>query len=233
MDKKIKQLFGKACTTYQLLRDDDRILVAVSGGKDSLTLLHLLGYQAQIYKPHIEVEAIHVIMDNIRYETDHNYLQELCDQINVKLNIIHTSFQEDTDSQKSPCFLCSWNRRKAIFKYAEEHHFNKVAMGHHMDDFIITSLMNLSYEGHFSSMKPIMKMEHYPLDIIRPLCLVHEEMIKQLSEQLQFKKQKLNCPYENATQRKFMANIFRTMEEQNKEVRFNIWKAISSSFSEK
>ena len=76
-EQKILKRFNKGCVDYHLLEDGDRILIALSGGKDSLELLRLLAQRARIYKPHIEVEAAHIIMDNIPYETDRSYLQRM------------------------------------------------------------------------------------------------------------------------------------------------------------
>ena len=84
IEKKVQRLFRTACADYRLLEDGDRVLVALSGGKDSLELLRLLGRQQKILKPKIEVEAIHVVMDSVPYVTDKEYLQATCDELGVK-----------------------------------------------------------------------------------------------------------------------------------------------------
>lgn len=228
MEKKIQRLFGKACGKYQLLRDGDKVLVALSGGKDSLELLRLMARQARIHKPRIEVEAAHVIMTNIPYETDRSYLQDFCNRQGVKLHILTSSFDESTDKRKTHCFLCAWNRRKAMFRFAEENGFTKIALGHHMDDFCVTALMNMTFEGSFTSMTPIMKMRHYPLEVIRPMCLVHEDMIRTVAEQEGFHKQKTPCPYEQETQRNRMTEIFHLLEKENPEARYSIFRALEA-----
>lgn len=227
MNYKIQRLFGKACGEFQLLNDGDRVLVAVSGGKDSLQLLKLMAKQSRIHKPSIEVEAAHVIVSNIPYSTDTQYLSDFCSNEGVKLNILTTSFDESTDRRKTKCFLCSWNRRKALFQYATENGFNKIALGHHMDDIIVTALMNATFEGTFSSMKPLMKMEHYPLEVIRPMCLIHEDMIKEVAEEEHFQKQTRNCPYEHVTQRDRMTGILKQLEKENPEAKYSLWKALN------
>lgn len=167
-------MFRKGCAEYGLLEDGDRILIALSGGKDSLELVRLLAGQQRIYKPHISVEAAHVLMDNIPYETDRSYLSRFCENVGVKLHILHTSFEEREGSKKPRCFLCSWARRKTLFSFATDNGFNKIALGHHQDDILVTLLMNMAFEGSIQTMPPRLTMEHYPVTVIRPLCLVPE-----------------------------------------------------------
>ena len=225
-EKRIEKQFKKATTEYGLLKDGDRILVALSGGKDSLMMARLLAERARIYRPHIEVEAAHVIMDNIPYETDCSYLSSFCEDLGMPLHIIHSSFDESTDQRKTRCFLCAWNRRKALFGFAQEHGFNKVALGHHNDDFIITYLMNITFEGKAETMQPLLQMEHYDLQIIRPLCLVHESDIKEVAEVLGFHRQKRLCPYEEVTHRSTMRDLFHHLQTINPEARYSLWHAM-------
>lgn len=245
---KLTRLFRKACAEYSLLQDGDKVLVALSGGKDSLMLVKLLGEQQRIHKPRITVEAVHVIMDNIPYETDRSYIQSFCQQFNVPLTILHTSFddtitapiskqlnnQTTNQSTKQPnnrkpkCFLCSWNRRKAIFQYAEANGFTKVALGHHQDDILTTLLMNMTFEGSIQTMPPMLTMEHYPFAIIRPMCLIPEHLIKEKAQELQFEKQKTLCPYDTVTRRADMAEIFHTLEKMNPEARYSLWRSMTN-----
>lgn len=233
MEQKITRLFRRACANYHLLEDGDRVLVALSGGKDSLELVRLMARQSRIHKPKIEVAAVHVVMDNIPYETDNTYIEQFCRDEGIKLHVLHSSFDESTDHRKTRCFLCSWNRRKALFQYAEANGFNKVALGHHMDDFLVTALMNLTFEGSFSSMQPSMPMRHYPLTVIRPLCLVHESMIQAVAEAEGFQKQKRQCPYEQETKRTALTEEFHRLEQLNPEARYSMWRALFSERGDK
>lgn len=226
IETKITKLFNKGCVEYGLLDEGDRILLALSGGKDSLELVRLMSARAKIWKPRIEVEAVHVVMDNIPYETDRTYIKNFCAELGVKLNILHAKFDESTDPRKTKCFLCAWNRRKAMFEFAAEHGFNKIALGHHNDDILTTLLMNMTMEGAFSTMTPRLELEHYPVTIIRPMCLVHEVMVKELAEELGFEKQKTLCPYEETTERTRIANIFHQLESINPETRYNMWHSM-------
>lgn len=216
----------RAMRTYHLIDDGDRILVALSGGKDSLCLLDLLAQRQRIFMPRFSIEAIHIRMDNIDYETDTHYLEDFCRQRNVNLHVVNTSFDASTDKRKSPCFLCSWNRRKQMFNLAQEIGCNKIALGHHMDDLIHTALMNECFQGRFDTMPVFLQMKKMPLAIIRPLCLCHESDIKAYAEQEGYQKQRKLCPYEKDSYRTDIQQIFHQMESLNPEARYSIWNAL-------
>ncbi len=221
--RKINERFVKAFAAYQLLEDDDHILVGLSGGKDSLLLTELLAKRARIQHPRFQVEAVHVRMENIQYETDTTYLQQFCDNLGVSLHLVTTRFDE---GQKPPCFLCSWNRRKQLFNLAQELGCNKIALGHHQDDLLHTALMNLLYQGRFGTMPARLRMRKMPLQIIRPLCLVPEEMIRQYAEMSNYQKLVRLCPYEQETNRTTARRLFEQAAHDNPEVRFSLWSAL-------
>lgn len=227
----VRRGFNKGCVRYGLLEDGDRILVAVSGGKDSLALVHLMAERARIFRPHIEVEAVHVVMENIPYATDIDYLTEFCSACGIRLHVLTTRFEEKEQNRKPNCFLCSWHRRKAIFRFAKEHRFNKIALGHHNDDFLITLLMNMTFEGRTTTMQPSMVMEHYPITVIRPLCLVEEHSITEVATTEGFRKQKCQCPFEDATKRATMKEMFARLQDINPEARYSLWRCAETNFS--
>ncbi len=222
--KKLNKRFVHAFATYHLLDDDDRVLVGLSGGKDSLCLLELLAKRSRISHPRFQVEAIHVRMENIQYETDASYLQHFCAALDVPLHIVTTRFEES--NQKPPCFLCSWHRRKQIFNLAQELHCNKIALGHHQDDLLHTCLMNQLYQGRFDTMPAILKMRKMPLSIIRPLCMIEEADIQRYAELQGYEKQVKLCPYEHDTHRTDMQRLFNQIEQTNPEARHSLWNAI-------
>ena len=143
--RKIQRRFNKAVVDYSMLADGDKILVGLSGGKDSLALLELLAKRSRILKPKFSVVAVHVSMTNIPYQADLDYLRNYAEALGVPFIHYETSFDPSTDTRKSPCFLCSWNRRKALFTVAKEQGCNKIALGHHMDDILETLLMNITF----------------------------------------------------------------------------------------
>jgi len=233
--KRLNERFVKGFVTYRLLEDDDHVLVGLSGGKDSLLLTELLAKRARIEHPRFRVEAIHVRMENVQYETSTDYLQQFCDSLNVPLHIVTTSFDSSlftlhsSFKRKPPCFLCSWYRRKQLFNLAQELGCNKIALGHHRDDIIRTALMNLTFQGRFDAMPARLKMRKMPLTIIRPLCLIDEEDIRRYAELSQYEKLKKLCPHEHETNRTAIEEVYQSMERINPEARFSLWRAIESA----
>lgn len=170
--RRLEQRFNKGVVKYRLIEDGDKILIGLSGGKDSLALLELLARRSRILKPKFTVIAVHVGMTNIPYQSDLEYLKGYSEDLGVPFVHYETFFDPSTDTRKSPCFLCSWNRRKALFTVAKEQGCNKIALGHHMDDILETLLMNITFQGAFSTMPPKLVMRKFEMTIIRPMCLV-------------------------------------------------------------
>ena len=250
LDERLWKTFNKALGQYQLIDEDDKILVGLSGGKDSLCLLEFLARRSKINVPHFTVEALHVRMADVHYETDTSYLQSFCDRLAVPLHIVTTSFNsqlstvnsqlstvnatphsdqrsENSQLKKKPaCFLCSWQRRKQLFNMAQELGCTKIALGHHQDDIIHTALMNLTFQGQFSTMPAKLRMKKMPLTIIRPLCLCQEADIQQYAEEQHYEKQLKLCPYEKATNRTTAQTLFQQLEQLNPEARYSLWHAL-------
>ncbi len=246
--KRITDRFIKAFATYHLIEDHDHILVGLSGGKDSLLLLELLAVRARIQHPRFQVEALHVRMENISYETSADYLERFCQQLGVTLHTVTTRFEEiatgtpaqgehhitdqtegTSPGKKPPCFLCSWYRRKQLFNVAQQLGCNKIALGHHQDDILHTALMNLTFQGRFGSMPAKLKLRKMPLTIIRPLCMVCEKDIQRYAELAGYEQQKKHCPYEKDTHRTSAALLFSEMEKMNAEARYSIWRALDTA----
>ena len=229
--RKLNERFVKAFVQFKLLEDGDHVLVGLSGGKDSLLLTELLARRARIGHPHFRVEAIHVRMAEIHYETSADYLQQFCADLDVPLHIVTTSLAPEPDATpkakpKPPCFLCSWYRRKQLFNLAQQLGCNKIALGHHRDDIIHTALMNLVFQGRFGTMPALLEMRRMPLSIIRPLCLIDEADISRYALLSDYRKLTKQCPHEHDTNRPTVADLYRQIEQMNPEARYSIWKAL-------
>lgn len=234
LQSRLTKRFHKACADFSLIEDGDHILIGLSGGKDSLALVELLGKRAQIFVPRFKVTAIHVRVRERAYITDISYLQSFCDEFRVPLIIRDTEIGErpataqltDSTTEKDPCFLCSWYRRKALFDAARELSCNKIAFGHHKDDIVETLLMNLIFQGNFSTIYPKLQMNKMPLQLIRPLCLIEEKDLIRYAELRGYIKQKQLCPFEKASSRSDIKQLVTRLEQLNPEVRDSLWGAI-------
>lgn len=224
----IRAKFKKGLVDYQLINDNDHILIGLSGGKDSLALVQLLGERMRIFVPKFRVTAAHISVENISYQSDLDYLSQFCEQYNIPFVHKITGFDLEKDSAKSICFLCSWHRRKALFDLASELGCNKLALGHHLDDIVETFLLNLVYQGATASMPAKLKMDKFDMTIIRPLCLLTEREMKELERIGKYQQQIKNCPFEKESSRRDAKNLIAELEKWNPEVRQSLWAAMQN-----
>ncbi len=224
----IRAKFKKGIVDYQLINDNDHILIGLSGGKDSLALVQLLGERMRIFVPKFKVTAAHISVENIAYQSDLDYLRHHCEQYNIPFVHKTTGFDMEQDAKKSTCFLCSWHRRKALFDLASELGCNKLALGHHLDDIVETFLLNLVYQGAMASMPAMLKMDKFDMTIIRPLCLLSEKEMKELERIENYQQQTKNCPYEKESSRRDAKELIATLEQWNPEVRQSLWAAMQN-----
>ena len=235
METKIVRLFHKACADYGLIEDGDHILVGLSGGKDSLALVELLGARSKIYKPRFSVTALHVRVKERDYHSDLSYLESFCAEAGVPFIVRDVEIGEPRDLAIStsrqldnPCFLCSWYRRKTLFNVAQEIGCNKIALGHHRDDLIETMLMNLIYQGTFATMPPMLQLDKMPLRIIRPLCLIDEALLVAHAEEKAYEKQTVLCPYEHVSSREKAKELLAHIKAMNPEAMDSMYGAMSN-----
>lgn len=217
---------GRAILDYRMIDPGDRILVGVSGGKDSLSLLEVLALRARDPKQCYTVVAAHVGVGNIAYEVDTAYLQEFCDSLGVEF--VHRTIRVDLERnlRKPVCFVCSWHRRKALFDVAKEFGCTKLALGHHRDDAVESLLMSMMFNGTISSMSGRLEMFRGTFAIIRPFIYVTNEETSRYAEYRRFKKQKKSCPYEKETNRDAVGRIIDQMESLSPHVRSNLFAAM-------
>ncbi len=230
---RLTKRFHKACADYGLIADGDHILIGLSGGKDSLALVELLGRRAQIYKPRFQVTAVHVRVKERAYQTDLSYLEHFCAEAKVPLIVRDTEIDNGErangqTSESSPCFLCSWYRRKALFDLAQEIGCNKIALGHHRDDVAQTLLMNLIYQGTIATIPPILPMAKMPLSLVRPLYLVDEADIARYAKLRGYQKQPKLCPFEHVTSREKAKDLLAQIKAVNPEALDSIFGAMSN-----
>lgn len=231
---RLTRRFHKACADYGLIADGDHILIGLSGGKDSLALVELLGRRAQIHKPSFRVSALHVRVKERAYQTDLSYLEQFCAEARVPLIVRDTEINGDAAkplndaNDANPCFLCSWYRRKALFNVAQELGCNKIAFGHHRDDVAQTLLMNLFFQGTFATIPPILPMKKMPLALIRPLYLIDEADISRYAELRGYQKPPKLCPFEHVSSREKVKGLLEQIKALNPEAMDSIFGAMSN-----
>ena len=223
---KILRSFREGVKEFNLITPSDVILIGLSGGKDSLALLDLMGDMQRRSNNGFTLHALHVRMTGVDYQSDTTYLRSQCERNGITFHERMVVFEADRNERRTPCFLCSWNRRKTLFEVAQELGCNKIALGHHQDDILHTALMNLSYAGSFSTMPCYLKMQKMPLVIIRPLCMVKESLLKEWAKESEYQPLIKLCSHERASKRTEIACLFEQMEKQNPEFRANLWNAL-------
>ena len=237
LQSRLTKRFHKACADYALIADGDHILIGLSGGKDSLALVELLGKRAQIHVPHFKVSAVHVRVKERDYHSDLTYLEEFCARARVPLIVRDTEIGDEAmrregdearGKEKHPCFLCSWYRRKVLFDVAQELGCNKIALGHHKDDLVETMLMNLIFQGSISTIPPLLQMDKMPIQMIRPLCLIEEKEIQRYAELSGYQKQAKVCPLEKVSSRAEVKELLKQLESLNPNVRDSIYGAMEN-----
>lgn len=225
--KEIKRLMGKAVHSHDMTMEGDHILVSVSGGKDSMSLLWLLRERLKRVPVNYRITAVHVdpgfgagsaILMSSYFEEhgfDYRIIKSDCGPV-----------AHSHENRENPCFLCSRLRRTAVFKTAEELGCNKIAMGHNKDDAIETLFLNIFYGASISTMKPAQEFFDGKLTIIRPLYMVDERLIEKYSSLMDFPVIDLKCPTEGVSRRKDIKDMLNGLYRDNRKIKGNIFHAL-------
>ncbi len=224
----ISNRIGKAIADYNLIEDKDRILVAVSGGKDSLTMLKLLAERRRWAPVSYDLIAMHVETTDFRCAgcVHTMALKDFFKKTGVKYYFKKISLGK-AKGPKTSCFWCSWNRRKALFMAADKFRCNKVAMGHHKDDIIETLLLNLFFQGEFSGMNPRQELFGGKVTIIRPLCYVEEPHTRRFAKESGFPPQVCRCPNSKTSKRRAMKDLIKKLERSCPQIKTNMFRSMS------
>ncbi len=218
-----------AVKKYSLLAPGDKVLIGLSGGKDSLALLELLARMRMRLNRNFDIVALHVRMDNVDYRTDDSYLADFARSLEVPLHVLRTGFEEDRKTGRTPCFLCSWMRRKLLFEKAQEWGCGKIALGHHRDDILRTALMNLAFNGSFATMPVRMEMDKFPVTIIRPLALVAEDALREWAALRGYRKLEKVCPHDGDSARAGVGEVEEALLRLNPESCQSLWHALEKA----
>ncbi|MDQ5956715.1 MAG: ATP-binding protein [Candidatus Rhabdochlamydia sp.] len=211
LGRKLESLCRKALYEYQLLEGIDKLAIALSGGKDSLSLLFLLkAILGRGFSP-IQLHAIHIGgAFSCGAGISSSFLKGICEKLDVPLTIVNV----DQDINTLQCYSCSRNRRKILFETAKSVQITTIAFGHHRDDSVETLFMNLMHKAEFTAILPKVPMYDYGVTIIRPLIYVPEESLIQFAKFYEFSRVVCQCPVGQKSMRKTVKNILKDIKEK-------------------
>ena len=219
---------GKALTRYAMIEDGDRIIVGVSG-VDSLSLLWLLRERLSWIPVTYELKAVFIDLgfDETTGRAIEQYLQaERFDYAVIKTDIGVIAHSEE--NRENPCFYCAWQRRKRLFHLCEDENFNKIALGHHLEDINATFLINVIYSGSVSTMTPYQPFFDGQVTIIRPLAMLYKEQLEGLAAYAGIPPIDNPCPSAETSQRKEVAEMLNHFYKKDPRIRYNIFNALSN-----
>jgi len=227
-DRAVSRAIGRAIHRYGMISDGDRIAVALSGGKDSLTLMWALQERLSRIPIHYSLLVIYI---DLGFEGDPAHLiEDYCKTMGYPLRLEHTDYGIQGHSEKNrenPCFLCSRLRRKRLFELAYELGCNKLALGHNMDDIIETLFLNMCYSGEISTMVPWQPLFKGKLTVIRPLAFLDEATIKRFADDHGFPNFENPCPTSKTSKRSEIKKMLDSLYRRNKKIKGNIFRAMS------
>jgi tRNA 2-thiocytidine biosynthesis protein TtcA len=225
--KVIKRNVGKALHQYDMISHGDRILVGLSGGKDSFILMWTLSERLKRIPINYELYSVHV---DLGFDDGFSKsLAEYCRQIGFELRVEHTDYgvlAHSSKNRENPCFLCSRLRRKRLFEIADELGCNRLALGHNKDDIIETLFMNIFYAGEISSMLPFQSFFQGKFSVIRPLAFVDEDVIERFAKEKGYPVFKNPCPSIKSSKRHEIKKILTQLYRNNTKVKGNIFRAM-------
>ena len=220
-------IIRKAVDDYNMIEENDKIAVGVSGGKDSMLLLLALKHLQSYYPKHFEVEAITI---ELGFEgMDFTPVRELCEELDIPYTCLKTDIKEivfDVRKESNPCSLCAKMRRGALNDAIKERGIKKLALGHHFDDAVETFLMSLLIEGRLSCFRPVTYMDRSGVTQIRPMVYAGEGKIANLAEKLEVPIVENPCPQDKASKRKEIKDLLAAMSKDYPDMKSKIFGAM-------
>ncbi|OQY07352.1 MAG: tRNA 2-thiocytidine(32) synthetase TtcA [Desulfobacteraceae bacterium 4572_123] len=226
--KTLNRAMGKALHKYDMIHDGDRILVGVSGGKDSLTLAWMLK-ERQTRIP-IRYELFPVFIDPGFEDGFDKSLQRYCKDLGLSLRVEFTDYGivgHGPENRENPCFLCSRLRRKRLFEVAAELGCRKIALGHNKDDIIETLFVNMCFAGEISTMMPSQSFFQNKYTIIRPLAFADEDVIRRFAREQAFPDFVNPCPSAGNSKRQEIKTLLHRLYRGNRKIKGNIFRSMS------
>jgi tRNA 2-thiocytidine biosynthesis protein TtcA len=231
VEKKLLHYIGKAIADYNMIQSGDRVMVCLSGGKDSYTMMRILRLLQM--RAHAKFELFAFTLDQAQPGWDDHGMREWLDHSKIPHEILtrdtYTIVKDKIPEGNTYCSLCSRLRRGIIYTYAEEKGFNKIALGHHRDDLIRTLLMSILYSGEIRSMPPKLLSDNKKHVVIRPLVYCQEKDIITYSQEQNFPIIPCNlCGSQENLMRNKVKNLIDELAADNPKVPSNILHALQS-----
>jgi tRNA 2-thiocytidine biosynthesis protein TtcA len=230
MVKSLRKKVWKAIEDFGVIQDGDKVMVCLSGGKDSYTMLDVLLFIQSTGKIKFDIVAVNLDQKQPGYpeEVLPNYLEEIGVEYKILEKNTYKIVVEKIPEGKTMCSLCSRLRRGNLYAYAKEIGANKVALGHHKDDVLETFMMNLFFGGKIETMPPIYKTDNTDLLVIRPLIYCEEDLIQEYSDVLKFPIIPCNlCGSQEHLQRKKVKKMLADWEKEYPKRKDIIFKSLS------
>jgi tRNA 2-thiocytidine biosynthesis protein TtcA len=223
----VKKLTVKAVMERSLITEGERVLIAVSGGKDSSVLAWALSAIRPALKFNYELAAVHISTDFCAC-CKKSLLAQRLEEWGIPFSDLFVPVVGRLkEGEKMNCYWCSTQRRTELLKYAVENGFNKIALGHHLDDIIETFFMNLCSKGELLAMPILLKYRKYPVSLIRPLAFLEEKRIIACAGEQNILKASCTCPYGQNSRRREMRNrIAEFVSGDEGEIKRRILKAL-------
>ena len=199
--QKLIGLVRRCIEDYKMIEPGDRIAVGVSGGKDSLALLVFLAELRKYHSHPFEVEAITI---DLGMGMDYSGIQKLCQELDVPFTLVKTEIGPvifEHRKESNPCSLCAKMRRGALNQALLDRGLNKLALGHHFDDAVETSVMSLIYEGRISCFQPVTNLDRMGVIQIRPMLYLHEKTVDNFVTRMNLPVLENRCPVDKSTKR--------------------------------
>jgi tRNA 2-thiocytidine biosynthesis protein TtcA len=215
--------FARACKEFDLLAEGDRVAVAVSGGKDSRTLLDLLLRHRERVPFSYQVVAVHVVGTAAGLPDVSGVLQPWFKELDVAHRLVPLELPPGEPLPLN-CFRCSWIRRKALFLAADDLDCSKLAFGHHADDAAVTGLLNLLFAGRLETLEPKVGFFGGRITVIRPLIYVPAKELARYARAAGFPPTP-PCPHESDSQRRRLEAFLKGFGRHQARIRANIWRA--------
>jgi tRNA 2-thiocytidine biosynthesis protein TtcA len=216
---------GRGINRFEMIKGGDRILIGVSGGKDSLSLAFALSERKKWVPIDYELHAL--LIDWKEYPLTSDQIAKLetyFDSLRISLVRVSATMIHEIPKKGFNCYICARNRKRILFNHAEKLGIAKIALGHSLDDIIETTLMNMAFRGEFSTMMPVQEFFEGKMKIIRPMCEVYEKEIVRVSQALCLPIVSVDCPRKDTNQRKLMKSIVGNLVHVNKKARDNLYR---------